>query len=138
MYSLATYYLDECAKEKVEKYAERILESKLNGEEIEALDLDNDGIPDEFFMDLDSLIDSEIEFELVESMKARAPKLKGKAEKARKAKSNIMKSLMSNPEIQGLIARLKSVLKRTARKSAKTIGVSGRMINKALSGKVKI
>lgn len=138
MDSLVSYYLSECAAEKVESFATRILESKLKGDEIDGVDKDDDGIPDEFFIDLENLVDSEMEFELGEGMKARAPKLKGKAEKSRKAKASIMKSLMKNPEIQGLIARLKAVMKRTARKEASTLGVSGRQINKAINGKVKI
>ena len=132
MDSLVSYYLHECAVEKIERLSVQIIEAKISGDVIDGKDLDNDGIPDEFFVDLSTLIEDEFEFEMGESIKARAPKLKGKAEKARKAKSTIMRSLMSNPEIQGLVARLKAKLKMVARKEASTTGVSGRAINKAL------
>lgn len=138
MESLTSYYLNECAINTIENIVSAIYESKIKGDEIDAKDEDNDGVPDEFYVYLSKMIDEELEFELGESMKARVPKLKGKAEKARKAKANIMRNLMSNPEVQGLVTRLKAVLKRTARATANQIGVSGRQINKALSGKVKI
>lgn len=138
MESLTSYYLEECAKETVLKVSGVLFESIVDGDEIVSKDIDKDGLPDEFYLDLSNMIEEEIEFEIGENMKARAPKLKGKAEKARKNKANIMKSLMSNPEIQGLVARLKSVLKRTAKKSSSTLGVNGRAINKALNGKIRI
>lgn len=151
MVSLSEYYINECATESVVKLVDAMFEAKLKGDEIDFLDSDDDGIPDEFIININKMIDDELdvdydnddEFEddqegVDESMKARAPKLRGKAEKARKNKAKIMKALMNNPDVQGAIARLKGILLRTARSESSKLGVNNRAVMKALKGKVRI
>ncbi len=151
MVSLNDYYVNECATERVAKLVDNIIEAKLYGDEIEPIDNDDDGFPEDFIINIDKIIDDELDIDydndedfeddqegVDESMKARAPKLRGKAEKARKNKAIIMKSLMGNPDVQSAIARLKSILLRTARGESSKLGVNNRAVMKALKGKVRI
>lgn len=150
MVSLNDYYVNECATEMVAKLVDTLFEAKV-GDGVEPIDHDGDGFPEDFLIDIDKLIDDELDIEydddyefqddqdgVDESMKARAPKLRGKAEKARKNKAKIMKALMANPDVQSAIARLKSILLRTARSESSKLGVNNRAVMKALKGKVKI
>lgn len=139
MESLVSYYLGEQAESIIHKNIAKILESKIDGDEIDVEDVDGDGEMDAFYLDMGNMIDSEIDEESIdEAIKARAPQLRGKAEKARKNKASIMKTLMGSEDVQGAILRLKNILKRKAKSIASSIGVSNRQVQKAFSGKVKI
>ncbi|BAV39319.1 hypothetical protein BPT24_195 [Tenacibaculum phage pT24] len=148
MNSLESYYLAECAEEKIYNNVSLMFESKLDGDELEMKDVDGDGEMDEFYLLMGNIIDDELEKqfpsdeedeeETNESVKARAPKLKGKALKARKAKANIMRSIMAEKEVQEAVSRLKAILMRKAKSISSSNGFNNRQVQKAFKGKIKI
>ena len=140
MVSLNNYYINECAEFTIMSKLSDLLERKLDGDEFDIDDVDMDGLPDEVHIDFEKILDNlDIDDEdLDESMKARAPKLIGRAEKSRKNKAKLMSALKKNPDIIQAIARLKQILLRTARSEAQSLGINNRAITKALKGKVRI
>ncbi|BBI90502.1 hypothetical protein HYO65_gp110 [Tenacibaculum phage PTm1] len=73
-----------------------------------------------------------------ENIKARAPKLKGKAEKARKNKAKLMSAVMKNKEVQNAVTKLRTLIGRVAKSMSSETGVSAKQVTKALDSKLKI